>query len=323
MNNTTDLLERSAIPSLSAPVLPLVWHTNRRETTGRAGRLSYFVAGDGPPLLLIHSVNAVASAYEVRPVFDRIQSTRRVYAVDLPGFGFSDRRSRDYSVRLFVDAVHDMLDVIAIDAGRAPVDALALSLGAEFLARAATEKPERFRTLTLMAPTGFSRDASTVDAPAGATREVPGLLRALQFPLWSQTIFDLLVSRRSIRYLLQRTWGSKHIDEGLFEYCYQAAHQPGARYAPFAFVSGRLFSKDIERIYAALPVPVWVPHGTRGDFQDLIQVRTVSKCSNWSFQKFDSGAMPHFERPEEFFPALMRFVGSPGAGLASSPSQRR
>ncbi len=313
MNDTTDLLERSAISSPPAAALPLVWHTDRRETIGRAGRLSYFVAGDGPPLLLVHSVNAAASAYEVRPIFDRMQSTHRVYAVDLPGFGFSDRRPRDYNVRLFVDAVRDMLDVVAVDAGQVPVDAVALSLGAEFLARAATEMPERFRTLTLVAPTGFSRDPSTVDVPAGATREVPGLLRALQFPLWSQTIFDLLVSRRSIRYFLQRTWGSKNIDEGLFEYCYQAAHQPGARHAPFAFVSGRLFSKDIERIYQASRLPVWVPHGTRGDFQDLIQVRTISKRSNWSFQKFDTGAMPHFERPELFFPALTRFLDSPSS----------
>lgn len=311
MNDITDLLERSALTAQDAPQLPLVWHTDRRETTGRAGRLSYFVAGDGPPLLLIHSVNAAASAYEVRPIFDRMQPTHRVYAVDLPGFGFSDRRPRDYSVRLFVDAVHDMLDVIATDAGSVPVDALALSLGAEFLARAATEVPARFRSLTLVAPTGFSRGASTVDAPAGTTREMSGLLRALQFPFWSQTLFDLLVSRRSIRYFLRRMWGSKHIDEGLFEYCCQVAHLPDARNAPFAFVSGRLFSKDIEHIYEAVKVPVWVPHGTRGDFEDFSQAWTVAQRPNWRFQSFDTGAMPHFERPEEFFPALMRFVGGP------------
>src|SRR3712207_5691746 len=84
----------------------------RREVTGRAGRLSYYVAGEGPPLLLIHSINAAGSAYEVRPIFEPMRQRHRVFAVDLPGFGFSDRRERNYSVRLYADAVHDMLDAI-------------------------------------------------------------------------------------------------------------------------------------------------------------------------------------------------------------------
>lgn len=309
MNDMIDLLERSATPSPDAPRLPLVWHTGRRELTGRAGRLSCFVAGEGPPLLLVHSVNAAASAYEVRPIFDRMQATHRVYAVDLPGFGFSDRRPRDYNIRLFTDAVHDMLNLIAADAGAWPVDALAISLGSEFLARAVTEAPERFRSLTFVTPTGFSKKAAD-DASSGATREIPGLLRFLEYPLWSQAIFNLLVRRRSIRYFLRRTFGSKHIDEALWEYCFQTAHRPGARHAPFAFVSGRLFSKDIERTYKALTPPVWVPHATRGDFKDFSRARTVAERPNWRFQPFDTGALPHFERPGEFFPAFEAFLAA-------------
>jgi hypothetical protein len=41
---------------------------------GRLGRLNYYVAGTGnPPLLLIHSVNAAASSYEMRPIFERLR----------------------------------------------------------------------------------------------------------------------------------------------------------------------------------------------------------------------------------------------------------
>ena len=176
----------------------------RKEVTGTAGRLAYYVAGNGPPLLLVHSVNAAASAYEVRPIYDGMQATHRVYALDLPGFGQSDRSGRDYAVPLYVAAIHDMLRIIAAEAGVTVIDALALSPGSEFLARAATQAPSRFRTLTLVTPTGFAHGAAKREAPAGATREVPGLLRLLQFPLWSQALFNLLVSRASIRYFLRR-----------------------------------------------------------------------------------------------------------------------
>lgn len=57
------------------------------------------------PLLLIHSVNAAASAFEVKPLFDYYRSRRPVYAIDLPGFGLSDRSDRCYSVRTMTDAV--------------------------------------------------------------------------------------------------------------------------------------------------------------------------------------------------------------------------
>ena len=67
------------------PTLPRRWAPNCAKRQGRAGRLAYYVGGDGPPLLLIHSINAAASAYEVKPIYDRMRTLRRVYAVELPG----------------------------------------------------------------------------------------------------------------------------------------------------------------------------------------------------------------------------------------------
>lgn len=294
-------------PEALPPAVP----GERRETAGRAGRLSYYVAGQGSPLLLIHSINAAASAYEVRPIFEREQAHRRVYAVDLPGFGFSDRSPRRYSVQLYVDAVHNMVDVIAADAGTPVIDALALALASEFLARVATERPQCFRKLALVTPTGFNRGAAKLRGPPGATREIPGLHALFIFPLWSQTFYDLLVSKRSIRYFLRRTWGSRQIDEGLARYDYLSTHQPGARHAPYAFVSGRLFSKDIRTVYEHLMLPVWVPYGTRGDFGDFREIGWTKARPNWIVQAFDAGALPYFQRPSEFFAAFEGFLAAP------------
>lgn len=288
--------------------LPAALPGERREVDKRAGKISYYVAGQGSPLLLIHSINAAASAYEVAPIFERELSAYRVYAPDLPGFGFSDRSARSYNPRLYVDAVHDMLDVIAMDCDARPIDTLALSLASEFLTRAATERPERFRSLALVTPTGFSRDSAKLREPAGSTREIPGLYGFVTFPLWSQAFYDLLVHRPSIRYFLRRTWGSKQIDEGLARYDYLTAHQPGAKNAPYAFVSGRLFSKDIRDVYERLKQPVWMPHGTRGDFGDFSEAGWAESRSNWTVQAFDTGALPYFERPDEFLSAYEHFL---------------
>ena len=318
----------SALGERRPPPLPAAVTGERRETDQRAGRLSYYVDGAGPPLLLIHSINAAGSAYEVRPIFEHERTQRRVFAVDLPGFGFSDRSPRNYNPKLYVDAIDDMLDVIAADCGPQPVDALALSLSSEFLARAAVAQPERFRTVALVTPTGFDEASARRQGRPGETREVPGLYAFFTFPLWSQGFYDLLVSKPSIRFFLKKTFGSKDIDEGLASYDYLTTHQPGAKNAPYAFVSGRLFSADSRAIYQELTMPVWLAYGTRGDFGDFSAVGWAKERANWTVEAYETGALPFFEKPEAFFQSYDRFLAEapspagvyPSASDARSPS---
>jgi pimeloyl-ACP methyl ester carboxylesterase len=282
-------------------------------TDSRAGRVSYYVAGDGPPLLLIHSINAAGSAYEVKPIFDRYRGSRRVYVPDLPGFGLSDRSPRDYTIRLYVDAVQDMLEAITSDSGQTKIDALALSLSCEFLARAATEAPSRLRTLALITPTGFRKGSERLRGPDESTREMRLLASIVDVPLWRRALFKGLVNPRVVRYFLRRTWGSANIDEDLAAYDDLTTHQPGAEHAPLAFLSGRLFSGDIRNLYERLELPVWLAHGTRGDFKDFSEAGWAKQRDNWRVQAFNSGALPHFERPNEFFPAYDAFLDDTAA----------
>ncbi len=289
-------------------MLPLAVDAERRQVRRRSGPLSYYVAGDGRPMLLVHSINAAGSAYEMRPVFERMRSRYRVYAVDLPGFGFSDRSERDYEVRLYVDAIHDMLDVIA-DEGSSDegVHAMALSLSCEFMARAATEREDRFESLALVTPTGFDAGSDRLRED-GETREVAAVALVFEGRPWSRTVFRLLTSKRSIRYFLRKTYGRREVDEDLVEYDYATTRQPGAEHAPYAFISGRLFSKDIRVVYERLTLPVWLAHGTRGDFGDFSEVGWARERSNWTVEPYATGAMPHFEQPDRFTAAYARFL---------------
>jgi len=59
--------------------------------------------------LLIHSVNAAASSIEMRPLFELFRGKRPVYALDLPGFGFSSSRDQVYSPDLYKQAILDLM----------------------------------------------------------------------------------------------------------------------------------------------------------------------------------------------------------------------
>ena len=278
-----------------APALP----GDRIEIASAAGRLTLYAAGEGAPLLLIHSINAAASAAEVRPLQAHYRSTRRVYCLDLPGFGLSERGDRHYSPRLMTDAVLAAAAEVRQQSGGAAVDALALSLSSEFLARAAAEAPHLFRSLALVSPTGFS-GRRTLRRPPGTTLYKPWLYRTLRGPGWGGAVFRTLTRPSVIRYFLRRTWGSDQIDEALWRYDVQTARQPGAEFAPLLFLSGELFSGDMHMLYESLALPVWMSHGVRGDFTDYRAQSIVENRPNWRFTVYPTGALPHFELPGPF-----------------------
>ena len=296
---------------MPSPTLPPALDAERLEIERRAGRMSYYVAGEGPPMLLIHSINAAGSAYEIKPIFEHFRQTRTVFAPDLPGFGFSDRSNHTYDIRLYVDAVHDMLDVIAESAPR--LDALALSLSSEFLARAAVEISEPFASLALVTATGFRAGSDNLRGPDGGSREMRLLSSVVNVPLWRRGLYRGLVRPSVIRYFLRRTWGGDDIDESLAAYDDLTTHQRGAENAPLAFLSGKLFAADIRNVYEKLEMPVWLPHGTRGDFRDFREAAWTQERDNWQVTPFESGALPHFEKPDEFFPAYETFLDGVGS----------
>ena len=165
-------------------VLPPSLPVERQFMSGPSGRVAFYAsAADGadtPPLLLVHSVNAAASAFEVKPIFERAVGNRTVYALDLPGFGSSDRPNIAYTPRLMTDTILALADEIVRRHGGGPIDALGLSLSSEFLARAAAERPGRFRSLALVSPTGFDSRGPRLGAP-GSVRAKPSLYKGLTF----------------------------------------------------------------------------------------------------------------------------------------------
>ncbi len=300
----------------NAPVLPPALSGERVEIDSMAGRLSFYVAGpaesasgstDRTPLLLLHSINASGSAYEVRPLYEHYRHQRPVYAPDLPGFGFSERSDRPYLPRLMTDAVLAMVAEIQRVHGDVPIDVVGVSLSSEYAARAAQEAPERFRSVALVSPTGFNRGAP-FNGPPGSHRGIAWLRRFFFNPRWSDGLYRWLTKRRVIRYFLKKTWGSAQIDEGLLDYDVLTTRQPGSKFAPYWFVSAHLFSADITHIYQSLTMPVWMVHGVRGDFVDYRHKSAYAGLPNWTFDVMPTGALPYFERGDEFVASYDAFL---------------
>ena len=277
--------------------------------TASGAPMVVYVAGptDGEPLLLLHSINAAASAYDVRPLFDFYRASRRGYAIDLPGFGLSDRSDRPYTVRLMTDAVHAVVNHIRGGVDGAPIDAFGRSLSCKFLARAAIETPDAFRSLALISPTGFEGKARD---RAPGDRGKSWLLAALHGRWWRSVAFRASTRPWIIRAFLKKTWGSDSIDKGLFTYDCATVRQPGAEHAPFYFIAGYMFATDTLTIYETLNLPVWIVRGVRGDFVDYHHKTRVENKTNWTLEVLPSGAFPHFEVMDQVASSYGKFLST-------------
>jgi pimeloyl-ACP methyl ester carboxylesterase len=297
----------------AVPLPPAINAERRRLRSPQAGTLSYYVdeRGTGRPLVLVHSINAAASAYEMRPLFERYRGQRPVYAPDLPGFGFSERSDRAYSPELYTAALLDLLREVKSD--REAPDVVALSLGGEFAARAALQHPELVHSLTLISPTGLTAKEQRNRSERGSAGNT--LYQLFRFPLWSQAFYDLLASRPSIRYFLQMSFVGDP-DPELVAYAYATAHQPGARFAPFTFVTGQLFTPDIrESVYERLTVPVLTLYDQDAFVRFDTLPDVLARNPRWRATRIaPTKGLPHFERLDDTTRALDAFWQEIAAG---------
>jgi pimeloyl-ACP methyl ester carboxylesterase len=268
-------------------------------------QLNYYAdtSAAGCPLVLVHSINAAASAYEMKPLYDAYRGKRPVYALELPGFGYSERSQREYSPILYTAALLDFLQQIIGEAA----DVIALSLSGEFAAHAAHQQPHLFQTLTLISPTGFTAGRNFTD-DAQYEQITQGAQRWIAQPLWAQGLYDLLVIRPSLQFFLQQSFQGK-VDAGLLGYAYATSHQPGARHAPLAFISGKLFTPRMaERVYQHLTRPTLILYDQDANvtFDLLPQITAQNPCLQ--AQRIpNTRGLPHFDEPAATLSALEAF----------------
>lgn len=298
--------------------LPFAIDANRERFMGRnvTRFMSYYydISASGRPLVLIHSINAAASAYEMRPLFQNYRGTRPVYALELPGFGLAERSDREYSYQLYKACI---IDFLTEKVGE-PADVVGLSLSNEFIARAALERPDLINSVVMISPSGFTqRENKVASQQASASGTSNSFYKLLAFPLWSQAFYDLLTTKAGIQYFLQMSFEGQ-VDEGLVEYDYLTAHQPGARYAPLYFVSGKLFSPRIrEEVYERLIDPVLVVYDRDAFVRFDTLPEVVREHPNWQAVRISgTKGLPHFEKLTETVQALDAFWASIRIGAA-------
>lgn len=267
---------------------------DRRTYRWRGFDVSYVEAGDpdAPDVVLLHGLHAAASAREFRSIFGALAGSYHVIAPDLPGFGTSDRPAVVYDAALYEGFLREFVE----EAADEPT-VVASSLTGSYAAQVAADVP--VAGLVLINPT---------DETGPRNVFVQELFRS---PVVGEGLFNLLVSRPSIRYYDRDLAFAdpEHVDDEVIDYQWRTAHQPNARYAPASFVGGFLdpsvpFAESLPKV-AEAGVPVTIVCGREANRPGVEYARTLADAADATLAVVSRASLlVHDEQPDAFLDAV-------------------
>ncbi|GJD52607.1 hypothetical protein OPKNFCMD_5373 [Methylobacterium crusticola] len=202
---------------------------------GRSVALACDVTGSGPEALLLPAPSSIATREEMRPLAACLGGFRCLVP-DWPGFGAAPRAR----VPLEPATLHAALDGLLAQAPGPYALGIAAGHAAGYLVAAARRHPEAFGRLVLVAPT-WRGPLPTAMGPE--RRPLYGRLRrAVETPVVGDLLYRLNVSTAVVARMMRAHVyaDAAHVTPAVLAAKRRVTHQPRARFATAAFVTGGL-----------------------------------------------------------------------------------
>lgn len=286
----------------AAPPLTVRSEPEELWTSIEGVRVRYLRAGLGPPLILLHGLLGYSFSWRFNiPAF---AEQRTVYAVDMPGAGYSERsKALDYSFRGSATRLLTFADNLGLN----HFDLLATSHGgavAMLAAAIAQQDPvERMRSLILVAPVNPWSAHGRELAPFLARPVISGLLgRCMPHMHFADgtVVRRLYGDPRRISPGTVEGYSKPYIAAGSFDYIFDIL---------------RTWNRDLDDLEKSLPaiagIPALLIWGTRDAAVDHHSARVLARHLHCELIELPGvGHLPYEEVPEQFNAAVIKFLNS-------------
>jgi pimeloyl-ACP methyl ester carboxylesterase len=267
-----------------------------RTVVTRRHRLSMIEAGSGPAVVAVHGLGATKGSF--LPTVAALSSRFTMMALDLPGFGDSDKPiAAAYDPRFFAGAVIELLDALGLE--RAHL--IGNSLGGRVALEVGFRHADRVGRLALLAPSLAWRRARPWAPLLRLTRPELGLVQLAPRPLVEAIVHRLIPGADD-------GWTAAGVDEFLRAYLTpagRAAFYAAARHIYLEEPHGeegfwtRLCELEPEALF------VW---GRRDGLVPISFARhTAEALPRARHLELDCGHVPQIERPRQTNTAISEF----------------
>ncbi|MDD3571059.1 MAG: alpha/beta fold hydrolase [Lachnospiraceae bacterium] len=262
------------------------------------GQVHYKKIGCGKPILLLHSLTIGGSHCEFTKNIEELSKKYTVYALDLPGFGYSDKPKITYTAFTYASFINDFITEIIGE----PSMVVASNGSGMFATIAAKLFSQNVTHLTLISPNGISDEMAKNSDFYRRT--------ILELPLYGTTIYNYHSSKRIIKQFLLSDgfYAPEKVDKTAIDTFYYPAHgtSTNVRYAYASFAT-KYMNMDIKGYFENLHIPIciiWGEEHTTNPIENMDILKELQPTSE--FYIFEETKMfPHYENAEEFNSLIM------------------
>lgn len=234
------------LPLLAAPILAgcLSFHAGKMEgeppkatfAEVAGARVRYLDAGKGSPVVLIHGFASSLETWEA--LVPELAAKHRVIALDLKGFGWTDRPEGDYSPAAQAKLVLALLDKLGVEKAAF----VGHSWGSSVTLALSLAAPERVTRIALY-------DAWVYE------EQLPSTFLVARAPGLGELLFTLFYDQRPDERLSLAFYNKDFLTEKLAEDVEKSLERPGTGAAQLAAVRGQRFTEQQAR-YKTIEKPV-------------------------------------------------------------------
>jgi len=274
---------------------------DRSEIRLHGNPVSYYEAGSGPVILLVHGITSCKEAW--RAVMPALAERFTVVAPDLLGHGGSAKPRGDYSLGAYASGLRDLLAAL----GHERATVVGHSMGGGIAMQLAYQFPERVERLALVSSGGLGREVGLV-------------LRAATLP-GAEWVLPIL-TRRGPRdavvgagHVLNRLGRRTRADvlgtaRGLASLRDESARRAFLHTARSILDAGGQRVSARDRLYLAEGMPTLIVWGERDPMIPVAHgLAAHEQIPHSRLELFpDAGHYPFEEDPERFVDVLERFI---------------
>ncbi|MDE1727392.1 MAG: alpha/beta hydrolase [Thaumarchaeota archaeon] len=257
-----------------------------RYQTVNGSRIRYVEEGDSEnTIILLHGLGGMAERW--LPVVPLLSKKYRVIAVDLIGYGQSDKPRIDYTPEIFRDFVLGFLETLSLQ----KVFMIGTSLGGEIVAECAATQNPSIKKIVMIAPAGIMKKSTPV--------------------LDAYTMAALYPTHETVRTAYQMMMGkNKEVSSQSVENFISNMTRPNAKMAFLSTLLGMKNSPIITEKLQKIKIPTLLIWGSEDKMIPVEYSKEfASSISNCVLTVMNGcGHTPYEERPEEFSKLVLDFL---------------
>ena len=258
------------------------------------------MGGGGTPVILLHGLGGYIENWDLNMA--ALAQERQVYAVDLVGFGLSDKPRVEYTIQYLTDFLHKFMQTLEIE--RATL--IGESMGGIISLWFAQQYPEQVEKLVL-------------EASGGLGKEVSIYLRIMTLPILGE--YFVRPSRKGSEDLQKEIFYDRDlITDEWIEEDYQMSNQPGAQRCLLSALRSmgniwgfkrEIYMPILENL-DKIEVPTLIIWGKQDQIIPVAHAHAAAqRLPDARLHILDGcGHVPNIERAEEFNQLVTAFLSS-------------